>query len=429
MKKKSVCFIATAVFLVIVIGLFALLPKKVSGVLTSDNFSVNEDELELYTQIKMKDYVDFYRKNYGDEYLEIVALDENGDLKKQKSCYGGTWYDYFKNEAVSELKEVLACCEAAGKQGVTCEEKDIETLQAKFESLAGLDYAEKETFAALSKICALSDVYKRQYGKSLEITQGDISKFFEANKNEYSAVDFDYITVNYRYDFNGEDAINAAEKSAYELATEIAEAIKSEGIESALKKYNDALASGQIEVKLDNIGYPYDDYTQLSEWAFSGERKVNDVTIFKGKSQYSVYRLSKVSYPLDYDLRKIKKIKYNSGYDAGIVKINSIFENLKKDCSLKMFDVYAGQQGESVVEELAYKDNYSESVSSWIYSDDRQASDFTVLEEGSTVYLIQFCGQSNSTYIDAKITETIVNNRINSHITQLCEKYDVKYNE
>ena len=123
---------------------------------------------------------------------------------------------------------------------------------------------------------------------------------------------------------------------------------------------------------------------------------------------------------------KIQKIEYNREYDSGVAKIYSLYKKINKKTSPEEFKQQAAETDEVIIETYAYKEDFLPVINDWVYSNERQKSDFEIFEAGDKICFIQYCGESNNNYLDAKIRDCIKEKELDLYYKGLKEKYAIK---
>ena len=171
-------------------------------------------------------YKDFYEKNYSNIsnfFNPNLPLHEQAPAHADYKEYP-TWYDYFLSIAKRDLEYYIAFAVNAEKDGVslTDEEKaDIDKTvdemeeNAKSYEVSFSKYMEEfemmgpgvtpETVKEVYYIFQLATKYSKIKYDSFAVTSDDIQKEFEKDKNTYSTVDYNIITIVPKYDATSTD--------------------------------------------------------------------------------------------------------------------------------------------------------------------------------------------------------------------------------
>lgn len=421
--KKHLRLIAllTAVCLVLSAGIFFAGRKilKSRTVIETRNYKVSEEMLNYCTGIQKEEYVSHYTELYGEEYLQTVGLNPEKSLKSQKSSYGGTWFEYFYSLAIEDIKEILPLCEAAAENGIVLSEDETEHL--KSQAKENRDYSTQTVFSVL-KLKATADKYKQSFFDSLSYSENDYDEFYNENKELFDCVDYKYIEIKADTDGYSENA-DASVNDAKQKAEKLAERIKTVGFENAVREYSSENNYEVVTVK----EYAFEERTQFANWAFDGERKDGDVTIFEGNRQYSVYYLEKAPYKLDYSVRQVQMISFslNTDPDSAVTKIYSLIDAWRnEENTAENFTALS----EDVSTKPAYKAEISTNLYDWVYSDKREIGDYELIEDNSNLSLVRYSGESGS-YFRLKAYEQMSLEDYNEALESYSEKYEMKVKE
>ena len=413
MKKWLIiagALLVTVMLILIFTGVFQSGGKIV---LSTENYEVSKRLLDSYIDLKKNEYVDKYKKEYGDYFLQTAGLDPDESLKKQESCYGGTWYDYFKDLATEDLKNKMVCCESARESGLKSDEKLLAAANKKYKILLpGIKKSDLETATELE---VLSQMYLDEFTESNMPSESEKKEYYENNKTLFDCIDFYRIVIN--------DQDNTESNS--ELAEKIVDSIKKVGFNETLKIYNinDSNDGFEIELKSD---YMYDDITQFGCWAFDPARQDGDVISFSGRGIVSVYYLEKSSHTLDYIMKKIEKITLYADSEKTPDDLYEISDKLKGDNNTsENLQLYANKKGFVVEKTDALKEDLSYNLEDWLYGTEHKIGDNTVLEDGFLTSFVRYCGDGDS-YLQTRVKKDILSARTNEHLKQLKEEIEIK---
>ena len=418
MKKRLI----TAVIICLCAVLIWLLVRTFFGgskvVFYTDNYEITEKILDYYIDVEKNEYVEKYKREYGSYFLEAAGLDPEKSLKKQESCYGGTWYDYFKDLAAEKLKDKLLYCEAAKKSDIKPDKTQLDGYAKKFKRL--FKDISKSDLSNISEIEALSQAYISDLTDSCAPSKAEKEDYYEKNKSAFDCVDYSRIVID-----TGSDAAKDKTEIA-SLGKKLAASIKKVGFEKTLEIFNVEAKSGLFEVKYE-IGYMYEIETQFGSWAFSDDRKSGDAVCFSGRGIDTVYCIKKTAYPADYTIRKIEKITLAA--DSIGDSINDLYEISDKLTGSKNTTgnllSYADEAGLTVETVDALKENLSYNLMTWLYDKEHKPGDKTVLEDGYSISFVRYCGESGS-YFENRLTDAVVRLKIDDRTKQL--RKEIKIN-
>lgn len=236
-KTKRTIWIVTAIvaaFLAVcLIATFTVssgFSKRMKTAVKSDNYRVSGTMLSYFFYSQYQQFMSVYGT-----YASYLGLDTGSSLKNQ--TYGdGTWYSYFMDNTKTQLKQVVALCEAAKAAGIELGEDEKKDIDDAFDAIskAALNYG----YTANGYIQAMygDGVNSSDLRKSLELTQlaskylsvlqeelrgkvteEDIEKYYKDNPASFLKAD----TLQYSFKADlkpaGAEATDE-EKAAYETA-------------------------------------------------------------------------------------------------------------------------------------------------------------------------------------------------------------------
>lgn len=387
------------------------------AVLSTENYKIDTKMLDYYIDLEKNDYVEKYTREYGNYFLQAAGLNPEKSLKSQESCYGGTWYDYFKNLAIEKLKTELLYCEAAKRDGLESDKAVEKNLNKEFKTLFK-DISNSDLNNVVN-IEALSQTYLSVFTDSLEPSGEEKTEYYEKNRNLFDCVDYNRIVINDDVDGNSET------DDTGELSQKIIDSIKAVGFEETLRVFDIAKNNERFEVDYET-GYFYNDETQFGSWAFSDDRKNGDAVCFSGRGMSSVYYIKKTAYPFDYKLNKIQKIALNAaGVRDSIDDLHEIEDKLSGDNNTSdNLLKYADDKGFVVEETEPLKEDLSLSLNNWIYDTKHNIGDFTVLEDGYSISFVRYLGEGQS-YFETRLKNAIVEQKLNAHLKQLKKEFKI----
>lgn len=413
MKKWLVATISLCVCLSSVLVLYFILFNN-EIVLSTDNYKIDDEILDYYIEIEKNDYVDNYAGKYGEYFLETAGLNPQKSLKNQESCYGGTWYDYFRDIAMENLETKLLYCEAARENNIKPDDELLKKSEENLKRIFGKinnSYLKK-----ISKIEALNDTYLSELKKNISISDEEKTKFYENNRKIFDCVDFDCIIINQQIT---DDTINEKE-----LVKNIVDSIKNTGFEETVKLYN--LNNNEFcEIKSE-IQYKYDGTSELGSWAFAVGRQVGDVISFEGRGIYTVYHIKKTAYPYDYRMKKIQKISLNTNDKESYNKLYKIAEKLSENQNTnENVLLYASESGLKIDQLNVSKEDLSLNLKNWLYENERKIGEYTILEDGLHRSFVRYFGEGDS-YFETQLTKSVLELKIENNLNKLKKEITIK---
>lgn len=452
----AVSIVVTSVCL-IVIGV------KSKGNYLRDKVSVSSENYEINNAMLSYLFADnFYtQKSYFDYYASYFKLDTSASLKSQSYSDTMTWYDYFLQAAANNASSILVNAEAAKVQGITIGDiekalidKEIDGLKdAASEKKLELDEYLSEYYGLGVKEQDVRDMlelyylslkyyYTTIYG--IEVTDEEISKYYEDNKDDFLKVNYKTYTVKADYDSKATDD---EKKKAYEEAKTQAEAIAaaktSEEFDSLLmaylKKYkaDDKKFTETVEAALVE-GELYNKDSEYSKWLFNDETKVgNTKVIDDGKGNYTVYMLVSAKAREEYATKDVRHILFiESEYEskeaclaaaeAALAEFNKTGKT--QDDFAKLAEKYTGDTGSIYnggLYESVSKGQMVEEFEDWAFDEKREVGDVEIVYTESYGYhVMYFCGDGEQAW-SAVARDAVKEDKYEKISEEIVEKYKI----
>lgn len=289
-----------------------------------ENYAVPETSF-YYQQA----YQSFLNSQNGYLYTALGMLDTSTSLKSQNYTDDQTWDEYFKEQAVENMRFVHAAKAAAQAENVTLDSEDQADLDAAVESMKSAAAQAGYTYSAylnaiygstmttsIYENCVrdqlLVSKYTTQYADAnFTFTDEEIQNYYNENQNTYDLVDAEYVTISGTPETKTDDEGNTIEATDEEKAAAMDEA---KGLaEEILPLYQ---TSGSLPQEYDSDAASYYaneemSYTSgvLGDWLFDSARKSGDAEILvdeAGSRCYvAVFHGRERNEALDYNVRHI----------------------------------------------------------------------------------------------------------------------------
>lgn len=448
-NQKLILTVATAVVAVILVFTIGVSVLNNSGVFLrsataaqTDNFKVDNAMFSyfFYTEYigEMEEYSEYYKSYYG--------FDADTDLKKQNYDEKTTWFEYFVKMTKSRLMDMLLLAEAAVDNGITVDDDDTAFIQKEIEMLntsAMLEGVSTKKYIADTygqgvkqqdienalKIILLANKQYEHLSENLEITEQEITEYFEKNSGGYAKCDIR------KYTFNGDNAmINAArlEKAASqnEYKQILTDILKEKGT------YNDA----RIQTLVDNTlieGYEYSGLAELDDWLFSGA-KPNETKTVMLSGEYSVYMVVREAYSDEYVTKNIRHILISSDSEGSMakasVKAKEVLKEFeatdKSEDSFKklamQYNTDPGSYSKAGLYENVLKEEYVEEFENWCYDASRQKGDYEIIKTNYGYHIMYFLGDGLLSW-QAQIKDELANSKLSKVYDTYATQYRVEF--
>lgn len=186
----------------------------------TEDFEIDGAMMSYFVHSAYQSYVSEYEE-YISSYLSssnisaytLMGIDPNVSLKKQvkDSKTGQTWFQYFAEQALTQIEEILVYCQAAKIAGVELGDEEKATIESEVNmldlyaqiygyslnsyigSMYGAGVREKDLRRAM-ELKALAGKFAQQIEDGFYDASTDekVQAFFDKNKNDY--INADYLT-------------------------------------------------------------------------------------------------------------------------------------------------------------------------------------------------------------------------------------------
>ena len=145
-------------------------------------------------------------------YLSVYGLDTSKSLKEQNCPVtdGGTWYDYFRDQALSSMTSYSLLAQKAEAEGFDASEEVEQSVQETLSDLdasaasAGYTRAQyinavcgplvnEKVFERNIRMMALAQAYSNSYSDSLSYTSDEVQAAYDADPKSFQSADIEYI--------------------------------------------------------------------------------------------------------------------------------------------------------------------------------------------------------------------------------------------
>lgn len=438
LKISLIVFVAVLCVAVIV-GIVATLilnyepPLDKTISVTSEDYKV-DNAMMAYL---LYDNYNYFASNYSD-YLSAYGLDTSKPLKSQTSPDGSTtWFDYFLNQAKSNITEMIVMAQAAADSGVSLTDDDYSAIDSAIQSLTevasekGLStddyintyYAPGVDTAAVRRcmeIQQLANVYYQSLMADLEFSDEDYTSYVEENPSKFNMCDyFSYELKSGLDDDATDDEIAAAMEQIKPVADDLLtyatdiDTFTGKLRELIRKNTSETITDEEIDEKIESMyktGVYYTANDDFSTWAFADERVAGDSTVIEGKTSYTVYFLIKPSY-IDETLTKtvshilISTDEYETE-DAAKAKADEVLAEWENgERTLDSFKALAEQysndpgsaSGGGVYENIKSGSMVAE-FNDWCFDSSRKAGDVEIIKTDYGYHIIYFIGDGEPSW-------------------------------
>lgn len=412
---------------------------RFSTAMETENYSVNQPMMNYFYQTAYSSFVSgtYYQTlgsycslnnaTYGNSGLSLdkqtIGKGQYDSILVPAEYNGKTWHDYFMDQAVATVEQVLIFCEVADERNITLTEEELENVKLGAEALAEQIRVSKDAYgstpyAGLSDNACISAAFgdgvkMSDVRKALELTslagkaQNDISEElldkvtldrinaeYAENPKHYDLVDFLTYGFSVKYDTVskdvlaeiGEDAKEADHKDEIlaEYKKQIAEAIEKAKALSAITD-KDEFLKFVLNDKLDEI---YDDtYEELKEKAKLEVKVIPSEENVKAIKEAMVAKIFEELFAEEVKDTAVDDVEEKDDkFYAYDIEINKIYGEFLTDLKASLYSDLLSTKESCLSEQHTYtvpeKAEDEEEDQKWLFDENRKAGDVTLIEDG-----------------------------------------------
>ena len=425
--------------------------------ITTEHYSVDNAVLSFYFYSVYQTFME----QYG-ELVSYLGLDTTKSLKSQTCTIAGdntTWFKYFVDQAVSELKTVLLFCEEATARGITLEDSDYDVIDAYIDSMEAQAKAEGYTKAFFIRAMYGKGVKEQDVRRALELS-ALYSKCYNAMVSEYEYTDADYdayieenpdALLRYSYatvsmstsdgmvegDITAEILASFKEKfSAVKNKEEFDEVAYDYLKNNAYKSYTDKTDEdilAEIEgFTVEDAQYSAGDF---ADWAKSAEGKVNGVYFTESEDGTSLDASILLAKPAlaDYDSVNVRHILLTAdtygSLEAAQAKAEELLTEWKAgEATAAAFGALATEYSEDGVAEGLYENvlqgSMMDTFNDWIFAEGRAVGDTGIIETEYGIHVMYMDGFGMKAW-KVEADNALANEDFHADQDAMAEKYTI----
>ena len=410
-RRSNALYIAIAVIFVIVGIVVTVANSKViersADAVTIGNATYTAADVSyFYNTI----YNSFVSKN--SYYLSVYGLDTSKSLKEQDCPVtdGGTWYDYFRDQALSSMTSYSLLAQKAEAEGFDGSEAVEQSVQDTFADLdaaaasAGYTRAQyikavcgplvnEKVFERNVRLEALAQAYSADYVNSLEYSDDEIQAAYDADPKSFQSADIEYILFS---SGAGDDATDEEKAELLEQAKQKAE--------TALSRYAQGEAFDAIgedmEGTYDHAANVTNGTSDMLTWAFDDARQEGDTTVaaYGEKGYYAVLFHSRSRN--DYHAVSVRHILVDSEEKANDIlkQYNDGEKTEDAFAALAVANSTDSNASSGGLYTNVYKGQMVSEFENWCFDSARQAGDVGIVQTSYGYHVMYFVGQSENPY-------------------------------
>ena len=416
---------------------------RMSTAMKTENYTINQPMMSYFYQTAYSSFVSgtYYQtlgsycslnnSTYGNSGLSLdkqtIGKGQYDSILVPAEYNGKTWHDYFMDQAIATVEQVLVFCEVANERGIELTEEELENVKLGAEALAEQVRVSKDAYgstpyAGLSDNACISAAFgdgvkMTDVRKALELTslagkaQNDVSEEllgkvtldrinaeYEKNPKHYDLIDFLTYGFSVKYDNVvkevladiGEDAKEADHKDEIlaEYKKQIAEAIEKSKALSAITD-KDEFLKFVLNDKLDEI---YEDtYEELKEKAKLEDKALPTEEDAKTIKEAMIAKIFEELFAEEVkdtaaDDVEEKKEGETSKFFAYNVEVTKIYGEFLTDLKASLYSDLLSVKKSCLSEQYTYtvpeKAEDEKENQKWLFADDRKEGDITLIEDG-----------------------------------------------
>ena len=362
--------------------------------------------------------VNYYFRNSYNSFVNqnqstiSYYFDTQKDLREQECSFnGGTWFDYFADNALNTMNSVSAIAKQAKADGFTADEEETAALENNYSYIdlyaAAQGYTREQylqayygplmttkVFEKNVRMSALAEAYSSAYEKSLVYSDADIQAAYDADPAAYQSADIEFVTFTYTAESDASD-----EEKAGLLADQKVLA------DEALTRYT---AGEAFDAVAEDLGgnYLHSEHatrsvtSEMLTWAFDDARQSGDTTVipYGSNGYYAVLFHSRARD--DYRPVSVRHILVDDEELA-----SSILEQYRTgEQTEEAFGLLAAQYStDSNASSGGLYQNFPlgqmvKPFESWAYDSARKAGDTDIVETDYGYHVMYFVGVSDTEY-------------------------------
>ena len=482
-KRSSILYgVIAVVFVLVAITVIVWksnIIQKTATAATIDGQKYTAAEVSFHYQNAYRNFINEYYAylSYG-----LLSLNTNASLSGQtiaegdatilnleSDAVGQTWKDYFADRALEQMAAVQSVLKTAKDEGFQYPASVQENYDSNMRSLrdaasasgvsvdrylqANLGGTMTEKIYGQRLMATLQyEAYANAKQDSLTYSDAELEEAYQADRNTYDRVDYEYVTVSgtaeSTTDAEGntvdptEEETAAAMNAAKAKAEEILAAYRSgQSLESQADTEN-----GVTYARSETASYSA---TPVLEWAFDGARREGDVDVIESSSSYTVALFHSKSRS-EYNTVDVRHVlirpeettlsSEDEGYQADV-------DAKRADAKAKAEELYAqwqsGAASEDTFADLArensadgnaaeggiytevYQGQMVSTFNDWCFDAGRSPGDSGIVETDYGYHIMYFVGQ-NAPYWKVQVRNSLVNTAMDEWYEGFAENHTIE---
>ena len=494
---------ACLAFLAFCIGVFAFQTfesqkEKNETFITVGEHEIKKAEYDYYFYSAVNTMYSYYGS-----YLSYMGLDLSQDLSTQYYSETMTWQDYFDEQAVMQLQQVYALSDEAEANGFVYDAKaDVDAFVTSIETAAASAgykttnylkaaygaYATMKEVKTFVEHDSVAGAYYDSIFDAQEVTDEEITAYYEENKGSYDSVD--YLVCMVEADIVTEEEVEIVVETVAEEETvveetdveteaetteetveeETEEDLTAAAMEDAKLLANEMLSKitdeasfdvlaeeyatdSTAETRKENVKQSAITPTAVATWLFDEARQAGDATVIEyttGNAYYVVYFLNRyLDQSQTVDVRHIlipfeavettedmteEEIAQaeEAAKATALTTAEGIYDEWQEgDATEESFAALAethstdtGSNTNGGLYEAVAKNEMVETFNDWIFDEARQPGDSDIVESVYGYHIMYFVGENEVAW-KLDVDSVIRNNKVSDYVMGLMEAYEV----
>lgn len=417
--------IALGVFFGVIVKQPWYLRKTV--VMETENFKITGQMMAYYIYSTYETYY----SQYGDE----LGVSADTSLKKQMFREDASWFDYFRLEAQTNMRQVLLFAEKAKEQGVAMTEEETAEFSEYLLTLDLSAYTEAfgMTVDDLQQAMDITNLASKMYQQTvaeMNITDADIETYYKENEKYFKTIDYTVLSMPYGKSGWYENADGA--KAAAEILKQATSVEMFDSYVTQLLTTIGATAE-EAETELANgkkTGMYYTDGNDFLDWAYDAARKVGDIYVQDTGSTYDVYQLTALPKLSETEYRNVRHILLSEESceteEKAKEKADEVLATFKagdatEEAFAKLAEEYSEDDGSNTnggLYENVSEGEMIDKFNDWMFDDARKKGDAAVVKTDYGYHVMYYAGEGQEEWqVNAK------NALIAQKTEQLCTTY------
>ena len=423
------------------------------------------------TKISTAEYSYYYRTAFENYYNTMVSymgyspIDVTKSLDKQQMSEEQTYADYFSENAIEQLKDIVIWSEAAEAEGYELPEdmrQTVDELLAQVEEVAdgnnvridsyiastyGIGF-NRSLFIKSAQRELLAEAFKEAKYKSFEYTGDEKAAYYAENEDDFMKVDIRIES------FGTSDASDTSEgitiEQAKEFAEKFASGIRSEDdfVKAALARAEEGLEEGEtatddtLASAVNYTGVAALD-TNVADWAFSDEVKEGDVEVIEaadGQNYYVVYMVSTKAK----DTTKTIDVRHilvgvddttdTAAMDEAKAKAEALMAQWEADgATVEAFEALAAENSSDTgsasnggLYEAVKPGEMVDAFNDWCFDESRREGDAEIIESEYGYHIMYFVGKNDIEVWERDVEDAMRQADYDAYEAKISEGVEVK---